>query len=45
MYNFSFAYLKEIFVITLLTIIENRFENEVRGDEDDESEYIDNYKL
>lgn len=23
----------------------NRFKNEVRGDEDDEGEYIDNYKL
>ena len=43
--DFSFAYLKEAFVATLLTIAGNRSEDSVRGGEDDEGGHLDDYEL
>ena len=43
--DFSFAYLKEAFVATLLTIAGNRSEDGVRGGGDDEGGDLDDYEL
>jgi hypothetical protein len=43
--DFSFAYLKEAFVATLLTIAGHRSEDEVRGAGDDEGSDLDDYEL
>lgn len=43
--DFSFAYLKEAFVATLLAIAGNRSENEKRGGGDDEGGDLDDYEL
>jgi len=43
--NFSFAYLKEAFVATLLVIAGHRSEGESRGGGDDEGSDLDDYEL
>jgi len=43
--DFSFAYLKEAFVATLLTIARRRTEDAVRGGGDDEDDDLDDYEL
>lgn len=43
--DFSFAYLKEAFVATLLAIAGNRSENGVWGGGDDEGGHLDDYEL
>ena len=43
--DFSFAYLQEAFVATLLTIAHNRSEKQLRGGEDDEGGDLDDYEL
>lgn len=43
--DFSFAYLKEAFVATLLAIAGNRSEDETRGGGDDEGGNLDDYEL
>lgn len=43
--DFSFAYLKEAFVATLLAIAGNRSEDEKRGGGDDEGGNLDDYEL
>lgn len=43
--DFSFAYMKEAFVATLLTIARHRTEDAVRGGDDDEDDDLDDYEL
>lgn len=43
--DFSFAYMKEAFVATLLTIARRRTEDVVRGGGDDEDDDLDDYEL
>lgn len=43
--DFSFAYLKEAFVATLLVIAGNRSEDSIRGGGDDEGGDLDDYEL
>jgi len=43
--DFSFAYLKEAFVATLLAIAGHRSEDEIRGGGDDEGGDLDDYEL
>jgi len=43
--DFSFAYLKEAFVATLLTIARRRTEDAARGGGDDEGDDLDDYEL
>ena len=43
--DFSFAYLKEAFVATLLAIANDKSEKQIRGREDDEGGDLDDYEL
>ena len=43
--DFSFAYLKEAFVATLVTIANNRSETGIRGGGDDDGGDLDDYEL
>ena len=43
--EFSFAYLQEAFVATLVVIANNRSEKQIRGGEDDEGGDLDDYEL
>lgn len=43
--DFSFAYLKEAFVSTLIVIASNRSENGISGGDDDEGGDLDDYEL
>lgn len=44
-YDFSFAYLKEAFVSTVLAIARNRSENGIRGGGDEDGGDLDDYEL